>query len=253
MITTIYSRAFKVLMQKPVKLWAISLLSILLTSLAVALCGAAIPILGIAVSLLMSVSMTMIFLHGYRGENVEVVQLFECFKDWNTIKRVLLGMGWMTLWITLWSLIPFAGPVFAIIRSYEYRLTPYILVTEPEISVTDAIKVSSERTKGYKMQMFLADFLASLIISVASSILAALGMIPVIGIVFLLATLALSALSPLFMGLLQAAFYEEIKNPTIPTTPAAAPVNGAAAFCPNCGSALEAGAKFCPRCGQQID
>lgn len=251
MISTIFNRAFKVLMKKPVKLWAICLLSMLLNSLAVALCGAAIPILGIAVSMLFTVSMTMIFLHGYRGEEVEVVHLFECFKDWNTIKRVLLGMGWMTLWITLWGLIPFAGPVFAIIRAYEYRLTPYILVTEPEISVTDAIKVSSERTNGYKLQMFLADFLVALVVGLVDGILTALAMIPIIGIVFALATLALAALAPLFTGLIQAAFYEEIKNPTIPvTTGAAAPA--AAAFCPNCGSAMDAGAKFCPRCGQQI-
>ena len=93
--------------------------------------------------------------------------------------------------------------------------------------------------------------LVALVVALVDGILTALAMIPIIGIVFALATLALAALAPLFTGLIQAAFYEEIKNPTIPvTTGAAAPA--VAAFCPNCGSAMDAGAKFCPRCGQQI-
>ena len=43
--------------------------------------------------------------------------------DLATIKRVLCGMGWMMLWIFLWSLIPIVGIVFGIIRTYEYRPT----------------------------------------------------------------------------------------------------------------------------------
>ena len=72
MLMTIYGRAFKVLMQKPLKLWGISLLSVVLSAVLSALCGVAIPGLGLAVSLLLGTSMTMIYLKGYRGENVEV-------------------------------------------------------------------------------------------------------------------------------------------------------------------------------------
>ena len=97
MIKTIYSRALSVLMKKPLKLWGISLLSIFLCSVFTYLCGVAIPGLALAISVLMTTSMTMIYLSGYRGENVQTVQLFSCFKDWQTIKRVVLGMGWMIL------------------------------------------------------------------------------------------------------------------------------------------------------------
>ena len=41
--------------------------------------------------------------------------LFDCFRDWQTIKRVLAGMGWMILWIFLWSLIPIALIVFLLL------------------------------------------------------------------------------------------------------------------------------------------
>ena len=218
MVKKIYGRAFSVLMKKPLKLWGISLLSVFLTSVGALLCGVAIPIFGIAVALLLSTSMTMIYLAGYQGKQVETLQLFSCFKDWNTAKRVLLGMGWMLLWITLWGLIPIAGPFIAIVKGYAFRLTPYILVTEPDVSVTDAIKVSEKRTKGYKGKMFLADFLVYIIIWVVGFVLGLLTAIPYVGILFglisFLFSLASGALMPLFMGLVQAAFYEEIKNPT---------------------------------------
>ena len=131
----VYQKAFAVIMKKPLKLWALSLLSIALSGVLVALCGVSIPILGLAVGVLFSISMMMVYLRGYRGEEVAVIQLFECFKDRETIKRVLLGMGWMAMWIFLWGLIPIVGPIIALIRVYEYRLTPYILVFQPEISI----------------------------------------------------------------------------------------------------------------------
>lgn len=218
MILTIYKRALAVLMKKPLKLWGISLLSIALTAVLTALCGVAIPGLGLAVSLLLSTSMLMVYLHGYRGENVEVLQLFDCFRDWNTVKRVVLGLAWMLLWIFLWGLIPVVGPVFAIIRTYEYRLTPYILITEPDVPLTEAIKVSARRTNGYKLKMWGAEVLFGVGIGVASALLGLivglLAGIPLLGGVFVLAfavvELAIAALSPLFLGLVQAAFYEEI-------------------------------------------
>lgn len=214
MLMTIYGRAVKVLMTKPFKLWGISLFAIVLSVALSLLCGVAIPVLGLSVSLLISTAMTIIYLRGYRGEAVDKMQLFDYFKDWNTVKRILLGLGWMYLWVFLWGLIPVVGPIFALIRAYQYRLTPYILVFEPEVPVTEAIKRSSEKTKGYKLQMWLADFLYVLIIFVAALVLGLLAKIPVLGVLFGLALVVLyvgaAVLSPLFVGLVQAAFYEEI-------------------------------------------
>lgn len=255
MIMTIYKRALAVLMKKPLKLWGISLLSIVLSGILSALCGFAIPVLGMSVGILISTSMTMIYLAGYRGHEVSTVDLFSCFKDWATIKRVLLGTGWMQLWIVLWALIPIVGPIFALIRSYEYRLTPYILVTEPDISITDAIKASSARTRGYKLQMWLADFLYVLIYFGVILVMGLLSAIPVLGILFAIAmfllSIAFAALSPLFMGLVQAAFYEEISRPTMFNAGAAA--GTAVVYCTRCGAANVAGSGFCNNCGQQLN
>ena len=243
MLMTIYGRAFKVLMKKPLKLWGISLLGVLLTYVLGLLCGVGIPGLGLCVGLLLGTGMTMTLLRGYRGEEVKTTMLFECFKDWNTIKRVALGMGWMWLWVFLWSLIPFVGWIFAMVRIYEYRLTPYILVMEPDVPITEAIHVSKQKTQGHKFQMFLADFVYIIIFWIACVILAALSGIEVIGglfgfILFLL-YIVFIALAPLFAGMVQAAFYEEItgskKN-----------------FCTGCGQPLVEGADFCANCGKPV-
>ncbi len=213
-IFDIYQKAMAVLAKKPFRLWGISLLSGLISFVLGILFGFALGV-GIAIDILISVGMTMVFLHGYRDEEVHAVQLFDAFKDGATIKRTLGGMAWMKMWIFLWCLIPIVGPIFAIIRSYEYRLTPYILVTEPDIKATEAIKVSKERTYGWKGKMFAADFVCGIILVAISIVLGLLGNIPVIGNLFMfilvLYIIIISLFTDLFYGLVHAAFYEEIK------------------------------------------
>lgn len=257
MFFTICKRAFSVLLKKPLKLWGISLLSILLTYVLGLLCGVSIPGLALCVGLLIDTSMTMIYLYGYRGQEVESKQLFTCFKDWKTIKRVLCGMGWMNLWIFLWGLIPFAGFVFAIIKGYEYSLVPYILVTEPDVSITDAIKVSKERTNGYKWHMFLSNFLPKIAVSVILGTLALMGMIPAVGwLLFGIPAAVLSivwtVLQPLYFGLVNAAYYEEITNPTIALEAPKAD-DKPNAFCSKCGASVDADTVFCSKCGNKVN
>lgn len=213
MILNIYKKAAAVLLRKPILLWGLSLLSGILSSLASIACGI-IPGLAIVISLLLSTSMTMVYLHGYRGEKVKSSMLFECFKDWGTIKRVSCGLGWMVLWLIVWCMVPFVGPIVAIVKAYGWRLTPYILVYEPNVPIMDAIKVSAKRTKGYKGKMLGADLLIYAILFVGFFLLGLLSAIPFIGILFGLVTFLVSVivalLLNLFLGLVQAAFYEEI-------------------------------------------
>lgn len=223
MILNIYKKAATVLLKKPILLWGLSLLSSILTGLASVACGM-VPALAIVVTLLLNTSMTMVYLHGYRGEKVKSSMLFECFKDWATIKRVSCGLGWMILWLIVWSMVPFVGPIIAIVKLYGWRLTPYILVYEPNVPIMDAIKVSAKRTKGYKAKMLGADLLVYGILIVAYLILGLLAAIPFIGMLFgmvlVILSIVVALLLNLFMGLVQAAFYEEInanrKKPEIP-------------------------------------
>lgn len=210
----IYTKAFASLMEKPLKLWGISLLGTFLTGVFIALAGVAVPAFAIAIPWLFSVALAAIFLKGYHREEVYCYELFSTMKDWATIKRVLAGMGWSFLWIFLWSLIPIVGPVFAIIKGYEYGLVPYILVKKPELNALQARELSIEKTKGFKGQMFLADFVVYVIIFLVVAIFVGLGFIPYAGIFFLILMVILliciGVLLPLFMGIVHAAFYEEL-------------------------------------------
>ena len=212
----IYGRAFKTLMGKPLMLWGISLLGSLLTYAAIALCG--IPILGLCVAVLFEVSLAVIFLKGYRKEEVHPADLFETFKDWKTAKRVLTGMGWSYLWIFVWSIIPCAGWVLGLIKKCEYSLVPYILVKDPELNAIEAKDRSTELTKGYKWQIFLADILVYAFIFLFNVIV--VGLLGVllarfyVGYLFIvtgvLVDVVVAVLLPLFKGIVSAAFYEEI-------------------------------------------
>ena len=250
LVLTIYKRALAVLLKKPLRLWGLSLLSGFLIAVAGILFNMPIG-LGICIGMLLNASMLMVYLHGYRGEEVRTTQLFECFKSWESVKRICAGLGWRALWVFLWALIPIVGPIFAIIRSFEYWLTPYILLYEPEISLTDAIEVSKERTKGYKGKMFLAMILVPVAVFLVSFILGVLSKIRGIGILFGIIlgifTIVVGLLYPLFNGLIGAAFYEEISNPTEEEPKAEART------CPNCGEPIQNGDRFCSRCGTPIE
>ena len=215
MIKELYARAFSILMQKPIRLWGISLLGGLLGFVAGVLFS--VPLgLSIAIGMLLQTGLTMVFLHGIRGEEVKAVQLFDCFRDWGVIKRVLAGRGWRALWVFLWCLIPIVGPIFAIIKSYSWYLVPYILAQEPDVAPTEAIAVSKQRTDGQKGQIFLAEILAPFAVSLACSILGLLAKIPVVGVLFAIVMVVLYIaaflLLPLFQGLDGAAIYEKLSG-----------------------------------------
>lgn len=215
MVSSIYKKTFSVLMKRPFRLWGISLLAEFLCLVAYAgFIG--VPAAAFCAALLLSASMSMIFLNSYRtGLEPKTTYLFASFKK-DRILRVLGGMAWMQLWIFLWSLIPIVGIVFGIIRMYEYRFVPYILMTRDDVKPTDAIKISKQETMGYKGKLFGADLLLEGVYFVVILLLSLLSMIPYVGIVFtilrIVLTVAFGVLAPLFLGILHAAFYVEIQN-----------------------------------------
>lgn len=202
-------KALDVLKQKPVRLWGVSLLCQLLVMLA-AVFGV-LPIVSIPIAFVLNAGMTAVYLTGYRGGEVNSDALFKGFKNFF---HVAGGMGWMALWILIWGLIPIAGPVFAVIKAYSYRFVPYILMHEPEIPVTEALRVSMRKTEGFKGRMFLADFLVGLACALVGAILGLLSSIRYVGVAFMvissLVSIFFGLVVPLLMGLISAAGYEEI-------------------------------------------
>ncbi|GKX66520.1 DUF975 family protein [Inconstantimicrobium mannanitabidum] len=75
------------------------------------------------------------------------------FKEGNYIgivKTMFVTKVFIFLW-TLLLIIP------GIIKSYAYRMVPYILADNPNIGVMDAIKLSNEMTRGHKFEIFVLD------------------------------------------------------------------------------------------------
>ena len=100
MVSSIYKKTFSVLMKRPFRLWGISLLAEFLCLVAYAgFIG--VPAAAFCAALLLSASMSMIFLNSYRtGLEPKTSYLLASFKK-DRILRVLGGMAWMQLWIFL--------------------------------------------------------------------------------------------------------------------------------------------------------
>lgn len=208
MFLTAFKQALDVILRKPIRLWGLSLLCALITGLA-NIGFFAIPILATAIVQVLKCGMAKIYLDGLDGEEVNSDQLFEGF---SRFMRVAGGSLWVSLWIFIWALIPIAGPIMAIIKMYQYKFVPYILMTQPEVKATQAIRLSMELTEGKRGAMFLADLIfigGSVLVSLALSMFAA---IPVIGILFGLLgavfALLFAAFNGIFKGLYSAAFYK---------------------------------------------
>ncbi len=222
MVKYIYDKVFTILGEKPFKLWGMSLLASLLSLLACLLCGV-VPIAALAVSAIIELGMAMIFLAGYRGKNFDSEDLFVGFKDfW----RCAGGMLWMALWIFIWGLIPVVGPIFAIIKAYSYRFTPYILATNKDVTAMQALKLSMAKTEGFKGKMFGADIILIAVIFVISlaytlflggsmdysATAAAKAVCGIFAFLFGLIQTVASVVLPLIFGLLSAAFYDETEQ-----------------------------------------
>ena len=208
-----YKKALAVIFKKPIMLWGLSLLSGIMVSLA-SMFTAPVFILGAAFSVLITCGMAKVYIDGLCGKEVNSDQLFAAFNK-NCV-RIVGGMAWQTLWIIIWALVPIVGPVMAVIKAYSYRFVPYILMTKPEVTATQALRLSMQMTNGKKGQMFLADLCFGGGIFVISLILGLFCAIPILGILFVLITivfaLAVGLFSSIFQGLYSAYFYVEAEN-----------------------------------------
>lgn len=263
MVKKVYSFVFTELKKKNWKLWGITLLFALLTVLSFVL-FAGVPAIAIALSWMFSVALSFIMLRAYDGQEIKSDMLFESFKDWDSAKRSLGSMGWASLWIFIWSIIPFAGLVLGPIRHYEYSFVPYIVAREPEVGIKAAKEESSKRTYGWKGSMFWVDALYVAAILVVILIFTGLASIPVIGglfgILLFLVTVAVDATSILIGSLIRCGFYIETEKLrqgsdyyVEPSDFTSSDSSGSDRFCTACGAKSKDSDKFCSNCGAKLD
>lgn len=213
MFVEAYKSALGVLTKKPIMLWGLSLLSTVIISVA---CGftALLPVVGILFAFLISCGMKKVYLDGLAGKEVNSDQLFAAFGK-NT-GRVLGGMSWQYLWMGIWACVPIAG----IVKFYAYSFVPYILMTKPEVSATEALRLSMKMTDGHKTQLFLADLCFALALLVVWFVLGLFAAIPYIGVLFgialFLVALAVMLFGGVFMGLVKAWFFTKLDTQEAP-------------------------------------
>ena len=82
-------------------------------------------------------------------EPVSFGDFLEGFNNW---ARATLGILWQILWIFLWTLL-FVIP--GIIKAIAYSQTFYILTEFKDVSVSKAMRISIEITKGRKWDLFV--------------------------------------------------------------------------------------------------
>ena len=207
----------KTLMKKPVQLWGLSLLGVILQSLSNVLCAVP-PILGMGVSSTLSAGMENVFLDAYHQKEINSKQIFSGFSSGKSFLRIAGGMLWRTLWLFLWALfalIPIVGwviaPIMLVIKGISYSFTPYLLLRKKDISPLDALKRSMEMTKGYRGKIFLTYLICYAALLVIGLLLFLIAQIPVIGFIIVgIVGVVISVLCPLFFGVLRAAMFTEV-------------------------------------------
>lgn len=86
-------------------------------------------------------------------ENPSAGRLLYVFQN-GIYGKVVVTMFLKSLYTFLWSLL-FIIP--GIVKSYEYRMVPYLLADAPEMSREDAFRISKELMDGEKMNAFILD------------------------------------------------------------------------------------------------
>jgi len=87
-----------------------------------------------------------------RVQETELNELGFAFTNgyWNVVKTEFLR----SLFISLWSML-FVIP--GIIKSYEYRMIPYLLAENPKLEYSEAFRISKELMDGQKWDTFILD------------------------------------------------------------------------------------------------
>ncbi|MBR2675128.1 MAG: DUF975 family protein [Mogibacterium sp.] len=93
------------------------------------------------------------FLDNSEGRGHDVGTMLLGFN--NNYKNIVRVQFFRTLYIMLWSLLFF---IPGIIKTYEYRLVPYLLAENPNLNEKEALETSGRLMHGHKWKAFLLDF-----------------------------------------------------------------------------------------------
>jgi len=108
-------------------------------------------ILIVLVDVVLSAGYTCYCLGVWRGEEMPYSSLFDGFSFAGKVIGLQLVMA---LFIYLWSLL-FVIP--GIVAMYRYSFAMYNLCLNPKLGIMEALELSKQQTRGYKMQLFVLE------------------------------------------------------------------------------------------------
>lgn len=169
-------------------------ISIVFSLLIAALGGASFGVAALILSGPLTIAITWGMLALWRAQPTGLSDCFSHGSD--NVGRKIGGYLWMMLWLFLWSLL-FAIP--AIVKSYSYAMTPYILADMPDVPAKDALRLSMRMMDGHKLDLFVMDlsFFGWILLSALTG-----------GILLVL------YVEP-YMSIAKAGFYDELKQESI--------------------------------------
>ncbi len=93
------------------------------------------------------------FLNAFKNDDADTIDVFTAFnsEQYIDIVKTQFYRGFFNFLWTLLFIIP------GIIKSYEYRMVPYIISKEPNMAPSEAIRRSRFITEGHKWKMFVLD------------------------------------------------------------------------------------------------
>lgn len=95
---------------------------------------------------------TIAFLKNFRGGEVQLVDIFDAYRDSKLFGRVLLTLLLRAVYTSLWLLLLI---VPGIIKSISYTMTEFVLNDNPDMKYDAAITRSSELMYGHKWDFFV--------------------------------------------------------------------------------------------------
>ena len=249
MVIEAFKQAFSVLKKRPLLLWGLSLMTTVICGLAIGVTTPLLIIVGVGFAMIISTGMQKVYVDALQGKEVNSDQLFEGLKrKWTVLGALAWRVLWFCIWVVGSFAIPallggvvaaigvgflgraqivatiffvLGGIIFSVLgigatcltinRFFAYAFVPYIVITDPEVTFTEALRRSIVMTKGKKMSMFLSDLLFFAVIGIVSVVLLGLSLIPYVGGIFAAVYAVVMALvglfAPLFRGLYQAWFF----------------------------------------------
>lgn len=139
-----------------------------------------ITVMGILTSLFVimpvTVGMTRWFIRSREEKNLSFSLCFSIFKRGSylkTVASVLYYMFFLMLWF-MFFYIP------GIVKTYSYRMIPFILADNPRIGAKRALKLSCMMTRGHKLDIFILDlsFIGWYILGLLACCIGVYGVVP---------------------------------------------------------------------------